>query len=267
MLPQSYGDWGAEERIPIDWREIDKTFFAAVYHVDQAKMGTPLVNYRSAEQLFRFWKVPRVAREAYAHAAAWTALVSRLLQSQELASAAEDFLDDASGFLVRIRRKTDEIPGIMADAISTIQAGAGPQATRPDIRAIISTLTRYSDPASILETLKIEAEKTPIAQIEHFTEGVAEDVSSGAGVVLPGIRKLLGLSPKGPKAPGAGWPWQWKVGLGLGGAVVVAVVFRPYLNALMMIGGATRKSKWQQKQAADPLRKNRRNRATRSNRR
>ena len=270
----------------VDQESINKTVAAARYLVAEAKRGAPLANYRDEGATLtqgNLWQPPRTPAEAYANAAGWMALVSRLAKSSRLANDAEGYLAQATNPAVARSRDDFASVTILKDSIEQIHKRTGSKATTKGnpIYAIVSTLSRHAGIETIRETQEMETEKELVTQ----ASGSEEDTFTTAANVLDWTRNFLPWTdPKNP-ANQRDWKWYYTAGIAAGGVIVLAVVLRPYLKAAEKTAGAAsrgvkkasesarrgvaRAKERAQRARASQYRRNRysRNRATRRNRR
>lgn len=182
---------------------------AANRQVARALAGTPLSDYRKAEDLQLFWNTAEDETGAYWKSAFWMAVASRIAKDGALARAASAraIKGNALGALPGGSLKKAGIAGIFSDAAKRIsQAAKGNR----QLVAISGTLAHFSDPALIATWKQGIEEQSTVGILKGTIAASTEDTVS----ILAVIRGIFtGEQPKGMDA--ARW-WRLKWGLRAG---------------------------------------------------
>lgn len=184
----------------------------------KAAAGSKLDSYKSAEDFSAFLPAPTTNAEAYAKAAYWLAVASRLLQNRSLAAQAQalQVRGNATYSLPGSSWLDGSVGSIMADATQTLAKVAG---TNRNALAVLAILRTQGSPGMIASARQTEADKGVIA---NTVEATAADIAKAA-TTAKGIVTGEGVSF---------WTkWGWRLGIGAVALLGLGIVFRPYVTA------------------------------------
>lgn len=118
--------------------DVAKIYDAAANQVSKAQAGTPLSDYRQAEDSALFWGGATTDQVAYAKAAYWVAVAARLEGNATLATYARSLMDEANRFrlIPGSDAYTSNIQTIFGNARTALQPYSG----HAGVRAIMGAL-------------------------------------------------------------------------------------------------------------------------------
>jgi hypothetical protein len=233
------GSWST-----IQGRTADQTFrYRAEAQIQAARSGRTLRTTQTETHPSSMWSAPTQVDRAYYRAAYWLAVGARVLlfrgntaQAGVLVSAAE--ANNRSGYarsFIELTQSPVKIQQIQQEAADQL-ASAG----LPDIALLLNRGGSYAVQAAeresqrqqsttgiVADTLR-ESERD-IFKVAEATRNAARQAAEAAGQLVP---ILTGERPEGT-SPTAWWLQQnaFRLGVGLLGVAVLAVVFRPYVQA------------------------------------
>lgn len=190
-----------------------RVYLAAVSQVKKALAGTPLDDYRQAENLSLFWATAENDALAYLKTGYWLAVASRLAKDGSLARAAEANMVKAGK--TRSGQKSN-ITAIFTDASKLVaKVAAGNKA----LGAVVKVLATQADPGMIASWQQSVYDQSTTGIIKGTIAKSAEDVSTAAHT----IRGIF----TGEKPPGMSdftwFMWKWGLRVGIMGSVGIGL--------------------------------------------
>lgn len=198
-----------------------KYLYAAEQQVADAVSGVPLADYRKAEDREKFLQAPAYTAEAYASAAYWLAVVSRLVEDRSLAAKAQWNVSKGSATyaLPGSSWMSSGTQGIMNDAAVAAAAVAG---KNPSAKAVVALLARHAGAESASIQKQAAMARSTSGQLVGASKASKKDAEEAAekgGRAISTARGVItGEKPHGVSS--TEWFFQkWGLRIGIGAAV------------------------------------------------